>query len=117
MKKVLVIFALVFSTSCFADNYNELWASNVEKAITTISRYFDHGMPGDVYGKVSEDKNGVLLNTPIGEITAKKENGGYRLFGCWAKLVSAKNGVYVVDTSCGKFSIDTKKMTVTKIDI
>ena len=67
-----------------------------------------------MYGVVENTKHHIVVNTPFGKYTIEKKDGGVSFMGMWAKLVSAKNGVYQVKSSLDNFSVNSRKGTITK---
>ena len=52
-----------------------------------------------------------VLDFPMFE---QNDDGSYSCMGMNAKVLSAKNRVYKIQTSLGTFSVNTRKGTVTK---
>ena len=52
----------------------------------------------------------IIVNIPLGKFTVERQSdGSYSFLGMTARLVSAKKGVYTVDSSIGTWAIDTNK--------
>ena len=113
MKKA--IFALMMvaatSTASFAKVNNE----QTKAVVKEVAQAVKDAPVGTTYGVAEANKQRIVLNTPFGRITVNKNNdGSYSCMGMNAKLLSAKNRVYKIQTSLGTFSINTRKGTVTK---
>jgi hypothetical protein len=113
MKKV--IFALMMvaatSTASFAKVNNE----QTKAVVKEVAQAVKDAPAGTTYGVAEANKQRIVLNTPFGRITVNKNNdGSYSCMGMNAKLLSAKNRVYKIQTSLGTFSVNTRKGTVTK---
>ena len=113
MKKA--IFALMMvaatSTASFAKVNNE----QTKAVVKEVAQVVKDAPAGTTYGVVEANKQRIVFNTPFGRITVNKNNdGSYSCMGMNAKLLSAKNRVYKIQTSLGTFSVNTRKGTVTK---
>ena len=109
MKKVMFALMMVAATSTasFA-KVNNTQAKDVAQAVKDAPA-------GTTYGVVEANKQHIVFNTPFGRITVNKnDDGSYSCMGMNAKLLSAKNRVYKIQTSLGTFSVNTRKGTVTK---
>lgn len=110
MKKLLFLMLMMASTSCFAATDNTL--SNLWTQVTNIVK---SAPSGTTYGIVETTNDHVVVSTPLGNITIERSaDGTYTCMGVSARIVSAKNGVYKVQTSIGTFTVNTRKGTVTK---
>ena len=113
MKKVMFALMMVAATSTasFAKVNNEQTKAAVKEVVQAVK----DAPAGTTYGVVEANKQHIVLNTPFGRITVNKNNdGSYSCMGMNAKLLSAKNRVYKIQTSLGTFSVNTRKGTVTK---
>ena len=113
MKKA--IFALMMvaatSTASFAKVNNE----QTKAVVKEVAQAVKDAPAGTTYGVVEANTRRIVFNTPFGRITVNKNNdGSYSCMGMNAKLLSAKNRVYKIQTSLGTFSVNTRKGTVTK---
>ena len=113
MKKA--IFALMMvaatSTASFAKVNNE----QTKAVVKEVAQAVKDAPAGTTYGVAESNKQHIVFNTPFGRITVNKNNdGSYSCMGMNAKLLSAKNRVYKIQTSLGTFSVNTRKGTVTK---
>ena len=109
------IFALMMvaatSTASFAKVNNE----QTKAVVKEVAQAVKDAPAGTTYGVAEANKQRIVLNTPFGRITVNKNNdGSYSCMGMNAKLLSAKNRVYKIQTSLGTFSVNTRKGTVTK---
>ena len=113
MKKVMFALMMVAATSTasFAKVNNE----QTKAVIKEVAQAVKDAPAGTTYGVVEANKQHIVLNTPFGRITINKnDDGSYSCMGMNAKLLSAKNRVYKIQTSLGTFSVNTRKGTVTK---
>lgn len=83
-------------------------------AVKSVAEQVKQAPSGTVYGVVENTKHHIVVNTPFGKYTIEKKDGGVSFMGMSAKLVSAKNGVYQVKSSLSNFSVNTRKVTITK---
>ena len=121
MKKVMFALMMVAATSTasFA-KVNNTQAKAVVKEVAQavvkeVAQAVKDAPSGTTYGVVEANKQHIVLNTPFGRITVNKnDDGTYSCMGMNAKLLSAKNRVYKIQTSLGTFSVNTRKGTVTK---
>ena len=121
MKKA--IFALMMvaatSTASFA-KVNNTQAQAVVKEVAQavvkeVAQAVKDAPAGTTYGLVEANKQHIVFNTPFGRITVNKnDDGTYSCMGMNAKVLSAKNRVYKIQTSLGTFSVNARKGTVTK---
>lgn len=122
MKKILAIFMFMFTISFvgFAqtNNANDLSTysdkSLFEELVDRVANIVKAAPSGTTYGITGKTNESYTVNTPIGEYQVAREDGGVRIFGIWAKLVSSHKGVYVIDSSLGKFELNINKCTVKK---
>ena len=113
MKKVMFALMMVAATSTasFAKVNNE----QAKAAVKEVAQVVKDAPAGTTYGVAEANKQHIVLNTPFGRITVNKnDDGSYSCMGMNAKLLSAKNRVYKIQTSLGTFSVNTRKGTVTK---
>ena len=113
MKKVMFALMMVAATSTasFAKVNNE----QTKAVVKEVAQAVKDAPAGTTYGVAEANKQRIVFNTPFGRITVNKNNdGSYSCMGMNAKLLSAKNRVYKIQTSLGTFSVNTRKGTVTK---
>ena len=113
MKKVMFALMMVAATSTasFAKVNNE----QTKAVVKEVAQAVKDAPAGTTYGVAEANKQRIVLNTPFGRITVNKnDDGSYSCMGMNAKLLSAKNRVYKIQTSLGTFSVNTRKGTVTK---
>lgn len=112
MKKIMISLMMVVAvtTTSFAKSNN----TDVANAVKSVADQVKQAPSGTVYGVVENTKHHIVVNTPFGKYTIEKKDGGVSFMGMSAKLVSAKNGVYQVKSSLGNFSVNTRKVTITK---
>lgn len=113
MKKVMFALMMVAATSTasFAKVNNE----QTKAVVKEVAQAVKDAPAGTTYGVVEANKQRIVFNTPFGRITVNKnDDGSYSCMGMNAKLLSAKNRVYKIQTSLGTFSVNTRKGTVTK---
>ena len=113
MKKVMFALMMVAATSTasFAKVNNE----QTKAVVKEVAQVVKDAPAGTTYGVVEANKQRIVLNTPFGRITINKnDDGTYSCMGMNAKLLSAKNRVYKIQTSLGTFSVNARKGTVTK---
>ena len=120
MKKVMFALMMVAATSTasFAKVNNEQTKAVVKQAqavVKEVAQAVKDAPAGTTYGVAEANKQHIVLNTPFGRITINKnDDGTYSCMGMNAKLLSAKNRVYKIQTSLGTFSVNARKGTVTK---
>ena len=113
MKKVMFALMMVAATSTasFAKVNNE----QTKAVVKEVAQAVKDAPAGTTYGVAEANKQRIVLNTPFGRITVNKNNdGSYSCMGMNAKVLSAKNRVYKIQTSLGTFSVNARKGTVTK---
>ena len=113
MKKVMFALMMVAATTTasFAKVNNE----QTKAVVKEVAQAVKDAPAGTTYGVAEANKQHIVFNTPFGRITVNKNNdGSYSCMGMNAKLLSAKNRVYKIQTSLGTFSVNTRKGTVTK---
>lgn len=113
MKKLMIALLMVVATSTasFAKGSNE----QLKTAAKEVAQKVKDAPSGTTYGVVDVTKSHIVVNTPLGRYSINKnEDGSFSFMGMTAKLISAKNGVYKVQTSLGTFNINIRKATVTK---
>ena len=113
MKKVMFALMMVAATSTasFAKVNNE----QTKAVVKEVAQAVKDAPAGTTYGVVEANKQHIVLNTPFGRITINRnDDGSYSCMGMNAKLLSAKNRVYKIQTSLGTFSVNARKGTVTK---
>ena len=69
---------------------------------------------GTVWGVTEVASDHVTITSPLGKHRIECKDGTYSFMGLTARVTSAKNGVYKVKTNIGTFSVNTRKLTVTK---
>ena len=111
---MLITFVLGMSVSGFAQ-------SDVNGALEIIKQEIINRVSeapvNTVYGLVESTNEKYVVNTPFGKYDIKKnQDGSLEAFGLKAKLESKRGHIYVVNSSIGRFKIDTKKCTITKIE-
>ena len=121
MKKVMFALMMVAATSTasFAKVNNEQAKAVVKEVaqavVKEVAQAVKDAPAGTTYGVAEANQQHIVLNTPFGRITINKnDDGSYSCMGMNAKLLSAKNRVYKIQTSLGTFSVNTRKGTVTK---
>lgn len=120
MKKVMFALMMVATTSTasFAKVNNtqaQAAVKQAQAAVKEVAQAVKDAPAGTTYGVAEANKQHIVLNTPFGRITVNKnDDGSYSCMGMNAKLLSAKNRVYKIQTSLGTFSVNTRKGTVTK---
>lgn len=116
IKKCFMIaaFLLCMSINGFAQNDNNL-SSKIEYVIEKLSNIVKDSPKGTTYGVIENTPEKYVVNTPIGKYNITKENGGFTFMGMFAKIESQKGNIYIVDSTLGKFRIDTKKCTIEKL--
>ena len=112
MKKIMISLMMIVAaaTTSFAKSNN----TDVANAVKSVAEQVKQAPSGTVYGVVENTKHHIVVNTPFGKYTIEKKDGGVSFMGMSAKLVSAKNGVYQVKSSLSNFSVNTRKVTITK---
>ena len=113
MKKVMFALMMVAATSTasFAKVNNE----QTKAVVKEVAQAVKDAPAGTTYGVAEANKQRIVLNTPFGRITINRnDDGSYSCMGMNAKLLSAKNRVYKIQTSLGTFSVNARKGTVTK---
>ena len=112
MKKIMISLMMVVAvtTTSFAKSNN----TDVANAVKSVAGQVKQVPSGTVHGVVENTKHHIIVATPFGKYTIEKKDGGVRFMGMSSKLVSSKNGVYKVKTSLGNFSLNTRKVTITK---
>ena len=113
MKKVMFALMMVAATSTasFAKVNNE----QTKAVVKEVAQVVKDAPAGTTYGVAEANKQHIVLNTPFGRITINRnDDGTYSCMGMNAKLLSAKNRVYKIQTSLGTFSVNARKGTVTK---
>ena len=99
------------STASFANVCDD----QVKNAAKEVVQNVKNAPSGTTYGIVGVTENNIVVNTPLGRYTIKKnKDGSFSFLGITAKLISAKNGVYKVQTSFGTFNVNTSNATITK---
>lgn len=108
---LLLILMLGISLSGFAQSEK----SAVDETVKTVVNKTKEAPAGIVYGLVKETKDEAIVNTPIGEYRITKKDGGYSFLGFTAKIESHEGNVYIVNSSVGRFKVNVKKCTITKL--
>lgn len=113
MKKLMIALMMVVATgtASFATTNNDRVNSIAKEATQSMKE----APTGTTYGVVETTKSHIVVNTPLGHCTIdKNDDGSFSFLGMTAKLISAKNGIYQVETSFGTFCVNTRKATITK---
>lgn len=112
MKKIVISLMMVVAATktSFAKSNN----TEVTNAAKNVAEQIKQAPSGTVYGVVENTKHHIIVATPFGKYTIEKKAGGISFMGISAKLVSAKNGVYKVQSSLGNFTVNARKGTVAK---
>ena len=111
MKKVMFALMMVAATSTasFA-KVNNMQAKAVVKEVAQAVK---DAPAGTTYGLVEANKQNTSCSTPPSAASPSTKTT-YSCMGMNAKVLSAKNRVYKIQTSLGTFSVNTRKGTVTK---
>ena len=113
MKKVM--FALMMVTATSTASFAKVNNTQTKAVVKEVAQAVKDAPAGTTYGVVEANTRRIVLNTPFGRITVNKnDDGSYSCMGMNAKLLSAKNRVYKIQTSLGTFSVNARKGTVTK---
>ena len=113
MKKVMFALMMVAATS--TASFAKVNNTQAQAVVKEVAQAVKDAPAGTTYGVVEANTRRIVFNTPFGRITVNKNNdGSYSCMGMNAKLLSAKNRVYKIQTSLGTFSVNTRKGTVTK---
>ena len=113
MKKVMFALMMVAATS--TASFAKVNNTQAQAAVKEVAQAVKDAPAGTTYGVVEANTRRIVLNTPFGRITINRnDDGTYSCMGMNAKLLSAKNRVYKIQTSLGTFSVNTRKGTVTK---
>lgn len=113
MKKVMFALMMVAATS--TASFAKVNNTQAKAAVKEVAQAVKDAPAGTTYGVAEANKQHIVLNTPFGRITINRnDDGSYSCMGMNAKLLSAKNRVYKIQTSLGTFSVNTRKGTVTK---
>jgi len=113
MKKVMFALMMVAATS--TASFAKVNNTQAKAVVKEVAQAVKDAPAGTTYGVVEANTRRIVFNTPFGRITVNKNNdGSYSCMGMNAKLLSAKNRVYKIQTSLGTFSVNTRKGTVTK---
>lgn len=106
------MFTLGVSINGFAQSEN----SAVKELVTKVSNNVNSASKGTVYGVIETTKEYYLINTPLGEYHIdRNKDGSFSFMGIKIKLISSNRNVYILESSLGKFKIDIKKGTITKL--
>ena len=107
MKKIMISLMMVVAatTSGFAKSNN----TEVTNAAKNVAEQVKQAQSGTVYGVVENTKHHIIVATPFGKYTIEKKDGGISFMRISAKLVSAKNGVYKVQSFLGNFTVNARK--------
>ena len=113
MKKIMISLMMVVAatTTCFAKSNNII---DVANDVKNVAEQVKQAPSDTVYGVVENTKHRIIVATPFGKYTIEKKDGGVSFMGISAKLVSSKNGVYIIKSSLGNFTVNARKGTVTK---
>ena len=113
MKKA--IFALMMVAATSTASFAKVNNTQAKAVVKEVAQAVKDAPAGTTYGVAEANTRRIVFNTPFGRITVNKNNdGSYSCMGMNAKLLSAKNRVYKIQTSLGTFSVNTRKGTVTK---
>ena len=113
MKKVMFALMMVAATS--TASFAKVNNTQTKAVVKEVAQAVKDAPAGTTYGVAEANTRRIVFNTPFGRITVNKNNdGSYSCMGMNAKLLSAKNRVYKIQTSLGTFSVNTRKGTVTK---
>ena len=113
MKKVMLALMMVVATS--TASFAKVNNTQAKAVVKEVAQAVKDAPAGTTYGVAEANKQHIVFNTPFGRITVNKnDDGSYSCMGMNAKLLSAKNRVYKIQTSLGTFSVNTRKGTVTK---
>ena len=113
MKKT--IFALMMVVATSTTSFAKVNNTQAKAVVKEVAQAVKDAPAGTTYGVAEANKQHFVFNTPFGRITINKnDDGNYSCMGMNAKLLSAKNRVYKIQTSLGTFSVNARKGTVTK---
>ena len=113
MKKVMFALMMVAATS--TASFAKVNTTQAKAVVKEVAQAVKDAPAGTTYGVAEANTRRIVFNTPFGRITVNKNNdGSYSCMGMNAKLLSAKNRIYKIQTSLGTFSVNTRKGTVTK---
>ena len=113
MKKVMLALMMVVATS--TASFAKVNNTQAKAVVKEVAQAVKDAPAGTTYGVAEANTRRIVFNTPFGRITVNKnDDGSYSCMGMNAKLLSAKNRVYKIQTSLGTFSVNTRKGTVTK---
>lgn len=113
MKKVMFALMMVAATS--TASFAKVNNTQAKAVVKEVAQAVKDAPAGTTYGVAEANTRHIVFNTPFGRITVNKnDDGSYSCMGMNAKLLSAKNRVYKIQTSLGTFSVNTRKGTVTK---
>lgn len=105
-------------TATYANGNVKNGSNNSNALVTTLQQVKEKiasAPSGTTYGVVESKNGNVVVNTPLGKYNIeRKSDGSYSFMGMKARLLSAKDGVYVVKTSLGTWAVNTRKCTVKK---
>ena len=107
---ISLMMVVAVTTTSFAKSYN----TDVSNAVKSVAEQVKQAPSGTVYGVVENTKHHIIVATPFGKYIIEKKDGGVSFMGISAKLVSSKNGVYIIKSSLGNFTANARKGTVTK---
>ena len=110
MKKIIVVLIMFIALVSFTQ------MSEVEDLFVNVTNSVKQDPSGTVYGVVEDNRDNIVVNTPIGEYSIDKLNGDkYSFMGIEAKIKSRRGNVYIIDSSIGEFKVDINKCNITKI--
>lgn len=113
MKKVIValMMTVAANTACFAMASDD----TVNAAAKEVVKAVEAAPAGTTNGVEKVTKSHVVVNTPLGRCTIdRNDDGSFSFLGVTARIASAKNGVYEIQTTLGNFCVNTKNVTITK---
>lgn len=110
MKKFIIVFILAITANitCFAQ---DKLTSTAQEVATKVK----NAPSGTTYGIVKITNDYIVVNSPFGQHTIKRNaDGSFSFLGFTVRIISVKNGVYRIQTSLGTFSVNTRKGIITK---
>ena len=107
---ISLMMVIAATTTSFAKSNN----TDVANAVKSVAQQVRQAPAGTVYGVVENTKHHIIVATPFGKYTIEKKDGGVSFMGISAKLVSSKNGVYIIKSSLGNLTVNARNGTVTK---
>lgn len=112
MKKFgIMALGLMMSLSLSAKNNDNTLESAKKQVVEQVQK----APQGTTWGVTAVTKDHVVVTSPFGRHTIACKDGTYSFMGITARVTSTKNGIVKVTTNFGKFAINTRKLTVTKL--